>query len=167
MVEDDFRGHQNDDPKPVAKQENHTRQVSVDEDLEQKLWTELQPYQWEKSITEGFFLSLYEATTNKINEVVSENDIRFVLEVGCGTGQVIGNLNVPENVTKMGVDINPEFVSYCANKKEYEGVNFAVANATELLDWIESVPQFKDLSTLVMCVNNTMSILPEEIRAKV
>lgn len=150
----------------------HSRSLSVESDLEQELWCDLQPYQWEKSITRGFFLSLYQSTINEITDVVKQNDIECVLEVGCGTGQVIGKFAVQNrdlNLLSIGIDINKKFIDYCSKKTEYEGLtNFFVADALALNVWKENLDLFNPGDKkLVFCVNNTMSILPESIRANV
>lgn len=156
----------------VVERSHHQRILSVDEDLEQKIWSELQPYQWEKSITRGFFESLYIATVEEITSIKNRYDITCILEVGCGTGQVIGKFSTKnQDVKCIGIDINPEFIQYCSNKLEYApgNVDFEVANATKLAQWATTNQDLNSKAgrNFLICVNNTMSIMPEEIRHEV
>lgn len=155
-------------PAAAAHERFHS-DVSVDEDLEQMLWQELQPYQWEKSITRGFFLSLYQATIDEITDITEEFNLECILEVGCGTGQVVGRFALAnEDITCIGIDINSKFVEYCASKEEYQGKSqYYVADATKLYDWAKNIQVLMPANRLLFCVNNTMSIMPEAVRKNV
>lgn len=142
---------------------------SVEEDHEQKIWTGLQPASWETSITDGFFVSLYADTVWAIRRLVEENDLNMVLEVGCGTGQIIEStakmMSVHEHIDWVGLDINPKFINHC-KKASTSKVEYYVGDATKLRAWTAIMLPPKKRKTLVVCVNNTLSIMPEEIRPK-
>jgi len=141
--------------------------VTAEEDPEQKIWTGLQPTSWETSITQGFFLSLYGDTVWYIRRLVEEFDLNMVLEVGCGTGQIIETasnmLKKRDGLEWVGLDINPKFIKHCKENSS-KRVEYFVADATKLRAWSSIMLKPKTRKTLVLCVNNTLSIMPEEIR---
>lgn len=141
--------------------------ATVEEDHEQRIWTGLAPAAWEHSITDGFFVSLYADTVWFIRRLVEECNLNMVLEVGCGTGQIIESaarmLDSQEQVDWVGLDINPKFINHC--KQASSGrVEYYVGDATKLRAWTAIMLKPKERRTLVVCVNNTLSIMPEEIR---
>lgn len=143
--------------------------MAVEEDEEQKIWIGLQPAAWETSITDGFFVSLYADTVWFIRRLVEEYRLNMVLEVGCGTGQIIESagkmLNADDSLEWVGLDINPKFINHC--KQASSGrVQYFVGDATKLRAWTAIMLPPKKRNTLVVCVNNTLSIMPEEIRPK-
>ena len=99
----------------------------------------------------------------------------MVIEVGCGTGDIIGALSLPTGVDRYGVDINPDFIQFCQdfhgpkNASEGSGIlSFQVADALHLMDWYKAQGFDKKYSKpLITCVNNTLNIMPEHLRGKV
>lgn len=147
---------------------------SVEEDHEQKLWTSLQPAFWEDSITAGFFQNLYADTIWFMYRLTKEYNLTSLLEVGCGTGQIIESasqmcMSMPEgkrgNMEFFGLDINPAFIERCKEAGK-GGVQYHVADATKLEAWTTIMLPPRSRRTLVLCVNNTLSIMPEEIRPR-
>jgi len=139
---------------------------SVAEDHEQQLWKGLAARSWESSITDGFFATLYIDTCWYVRRLLEEYDLNTVIEVGCGTGQIIetsAKLVKNDKIEWMGLDINPDFISHC-KKHGSNNVDYHVADATKLLAWTTIMLKPKKRNSLVVCVNNTLSIMPEEIR---
>ena len=67
---------------------------------------------------------------NKILELctVSENDT--VLDVGCGNGNLINNINQKGNIKAYGIDISSQMIKEC--RECYENINFQVSNGEEI-----------------------------------
>jgi len=146
-------------------------ELEVD-DHEQRIWQKLAPSAYESSITHGFFVSLYGDTVWYIRRLVEDLELNMVLEVGCGTGQVLeGSSSLlkqtqPNDIEWLGIDINPKFVKHCKTNG-LGGVQYFVADATLLLAWSQIILPPKERRSLVVCVNNTLSIMREEIRPTV
>lgn len=142
------------------------------DDHEQRIWQKLAPSVYESSITHGFFLSLYGDTVWYIRRLVEDLELNMVLEVGCGTGQVIESASSllkqtqPQGIEWFGIDINPKFIKHCKTHG-LGGVKYHIADATKLLAWSQIILKPKQRRSLVVCVNNTLSIMPEEIRPTV
>ena len=141
---------------------------SVDFDLECKLWSGLSVDDWSNSIRgdQSIFVDLYEATLAKIQTAIEKYQLDGVIDFGCGSGEILGELSLRSNIPCVGMDINPEFIDHC--KQNYPKADFI---ETSVLD-VETVfaargydKKFK--RPLIMCCNNTLPILPEEIRSKV
>lgn len=132
---------------------------------EQELWASFPPSAWSDSINNpsSTFSGLYMYTTSLIEEELRLNEHDIILEVGCGTGEVISSITT--DLPRVGVDINETFIAYC--KKKYPEISFDVVDATELVAWWRTSP-FKDFkSPLILCCNNTMNIIPASIRYRV
>jgi len=142
--------------------------LSVEEDPEQKIWIGLSAYAWETSITDGFFSSLYGDTVWYLRRLIDEYRLNMIMEVGCGTGQIIESVSAminDSNLECLGLDINPEFIDHCKNASQGKtSVQYFVADATKLEAWTSVMLPKRKRQSLVCCVNNTLSIMPEEIR---
>jgi len=142
------------------------------DDHEQRIWQKLAPSAYESSITHGFFVSLYGDTVWYIRRLVEDLEVNTVLEVGCGTGQVIESASSllkqtqPSDMEWLGIDINPKFITHCKTHG-LGSVQYHIADATKLLAWSQIMLAPKSRRSLVVCVNNTLSIMPEEIRPTV
>lgn len=153
-------------------QEKHKKRTekSVEEDHEQQLWTNLPAASWETSITSGFFRSLYADTCWYLFRLLKEYKLNTMMEVGCGTGQIIeatsNMVDTSGNVEFIGLDINPKFIKHC-QKISSGRVAFHVADGTKLTAWSTIMLKPRERKTLVCCVNNTLSIMPEEIRPRI
>lgn len=93
----------------------------------------------------------------------SYDDIAF-FSTQCGTGDVIGELDV--NVPCYGLDINYDFLDFCKNNHPHHHCEFLYGDATDLVPWWNSFGG-KYKKPLVTCLNNTLPIMPENIRGKV
>lgn len=132
---------------------------------EQDLWAGFVPSAWSDSISDpaSTFAGLYRYTTNLIEQELALNQHDVILEVGCGTGEVISSINT--DLPRIGTDINPTFVKYCESR--YDNMKFALVDATDLVEWWKK-SEFKDYkSPLILCCNNTMNIIPQSIRYRV
>jgi sarcosine/dimethylglycine N-methyltransferase len=111
------------------------------------------------------------------------------VEVGCGTGDVIGMLNdqacppgLPGGgrtaVPCIGIDINKDFIDFCQERYQDRRGNgtssnashceFHLADALHLVEWYESNGLHHRYSKpLVICVNNTLNIMPQAMRGAV
>lgn len=139
-------------------------------DAETKLWSELPVDAWKQSVLtkESIFHELYQDTRRRLIEAVKTHSFDVILEVGCGTGEVIAHLE-EVGIPRIGIDINAAFVDHCS--EVYGGqsdLTFTVADATELSKWWdESGNANKYRAPLLVCPNNTLMIMPESIREDV
>jgi len=147
-------------------QKNHEQTVD-----EQELWTNgITAKDWAGTIKSGksVFSDLYVDTRNQVIRHCKEGNYDCIIDVGCGTGEIVGELK-DLNVPLFGMDINPDFIKMC--KDVYgSAVDWEVANACELQKWWsekQAKAGKKFSKPYVMCCNNTMGIMPEEIRGTV
>ena len=141
---------------------------SVDFDLECKLWSGLKVNDWSNSISgdQSIFIDLYEATLAKIQTAIEEFHLDGVIDFGCGSGEILGELSERIDIPCMGMDINPDFIDHC--KKTYPKADFIETSVLECETIIaERGYNNKFRKPLIMCCNNTLPILPEEIRSQV
>jgi SAM-dependent methyltransferase len=132
---------------------------------EQDLWAGFAPSAWSDSINNpsSTFSGLYRDTTSLIEQELQMNKHDIIVEIGCGTGEVISSIHT--ELPRVGLDINPTFVKYCQDN--YPDVKFEVVDATNLVEWWMK-SEFKEYkSPLVLCCNNTMNIIPLSIRYRV
>mmetsp|Transcript_27923 Transcript_27923/g.57006 ORF Transcript_27923/g.57006 Transcript_27923/m.57006 type:complete len:576 (-) Transcript_27923:274-2001(-) len=142
-------------------------QGSMEHD-ETQLWAELSVDSWKNSVMskESVFYDLYIDPRRRLFEACQKHSYDVVVEVGCGTGEVIGHLE-GTGKPRIGVDINPDFVTHCreAYKSDTEHIEFHVADAMKLDEWWVSMGYDKKYKApLLVCPNNTIMIMPEEIR---
>jgi len=132
---------------------------------EQDLWAEFVPSAWSDSISNpsSTFAGLYEMTTSLIEQELLLNEHDIIVEIGCGTGEVISSVHT--DLPRVGLDINPTFVNYCTAR--YENISFHVVDATELLEWWRKSEYKSYKAPLILCCNNTMNIIPQSIRYRV
>lgn len=112
----------------------------------------------------SIFNETYKITRREIEDEVKAGGYDCVIEVGCGTGDIIGELNV--NVPCYGLDINTSFLEFCRDNHPHDHCEFLYGDATDLVPWFASF-NGKYKKPLVTCVNNTLPIMPESIRGKV
>lgn len=177
-----------------VENENDMDQISVNSDTEREVWEFMTPMNWHKSVAdkESIFRPTYQATIDTVRKTAEEGGYDVILEVGCGTGDIIGEMNsqkavitsvssnnlkdqvnaapAPSQVTIpcIGVDINKEFIDFCKEQHPHEACEFVIADALKLKEWwVESGNADKYQKPLVMCVNNTLNIMPHELRGGV
>lgn len=148
---------------------NTTSNSTGVDDTEREVWEFMTPEAWYNSVgvQDSIFAPTYVETRRQIEETAKRNGHDVILEVGCGTGDVIGFLQT--DIPCIGVDINKEFVEFCKNKYNgQEGHEFYVADALELTQWWMKMG-FHDKynKPLVTCVNNTLNMMPENMRGSV
>lgn len=138
---------------------------SVDNDLDCKLWTGLSVDDWSTSINDSsIFASLYDATLTKINTAVKQFGLDGVIDFGCGSGEIIGKLSERLSIPCVGMDINPKFISYCKSLyPKGEFIEASITDADKL--WEEKGWHTKFKRPLLICCNNTLPILPIELRS--
>lgn len=141
-------------------------------DEEREIWENMSVEAWHNSVAakESVFYDTYNFTRQDVKRVAEEGHYDVILEVGSGTGDIIGQLDV--SIPRLGIDINPDFVGFCQKKYACKDASrscvFEVGDATALQEWWNK----KNFHTmykkpLVICVNNTLNIMPEEIRGSV
>mmetsp|Transcript_6873 Transcript_6873/g.16751 ORF Transcript_6873/g.16751 Transcript_6873/m.16751 type:complete len:618 (+) Transcript_6873:121-1974(+) len=166
--------------------------TSVSDDTEREVWEFMTPMAWHKSVADkdSVFRPTYQATIDALRKTAEEGGYDVILEVGCGTGDIIGEMNAqkalrtsismsnvkgsqqaaPAMVTIpcIGVDINKEFVDFCKKQHPHESCEFVVADALKLQEWWKEAGHAeKYRKPLVICVNNTLNIMPHELRGGV
>uniref|UniRef100_A0A0G4I703 Methyltransferase type 11 domain-containing protein n=1 Tax=Chromera velia CCMP2878 TaxID=1169474 RepID=A0A0G4I703_9ALVE len=134
------------------------------QDTETKLWSELKASAWNDTLEgDSIFTSLYVTTCEQVEAQLATGVYDCLVDVGCGTGNIIGNVRT--SVPRFGLDINPEFINHCKSLYSADIV-FETGDACALVDWWES-KRGSLRSPLVICCNNTINIMPKEIRARV
>jgi len=135
---------------------------------ETQLWADLSVDAWKNSVRtpDSVFYELYNDTRRRIIDACHKHTYDVVVEVGCGTGEVIGFLEGTDT-PRIGVDINEDFIKHCKQtyKDKQNDVEFHVADAMKLGDWWKAMGYDKKYKApLMVCPNNTIMIMPEEIR---
>jgi len=158
------------------KRSNSGRKLAEHNEIE--LWSSFAPEAWENSINadDSFFHSLYEDTVWYVQRLLNQHKLTGFLEVGCGTGQIIERVAAKDAASKqevissrkfVGIDINEKFIEHCKVNGSH-GVEYFVADATQLVHWQnEAYDALYDERLVIGCVNNTLSIMPPEIRPAV
>jgi len=134
---------------------------------EQELWASMDPLAWHYSIArDSVFEETYKITRDLIAEAAEQGGYDCILECGCGTGDVIGNLKKTK-IHRIGIDINERFIEHCKKHHSHPDCDFLQVDIVRLTEWWD---EFKVKSgfrkPLVICVNNTLNIMPEEIRGQ-
>jgi len=133
---------------------------------ETQLWKDLSVDSWKNSVRnkDSVFYDLYNDTRRRVVEACHKHTYDVVVEVGCGTGEVIGFLE-GTGTPRIGVDINEDFVNHCKSTYHDKGLEFHVADAMKLDEWWQEMGYDKKYKApLMVCPNNTIMIMPEEIR---
>jgi len=133
---------------------------------ETQLWKDLSVESWKNSVRnkDSVFYDLYNDTRRRVIESCHKHSYDVVVEVGCGTGEVIGFLE-DTGTPRIGVDINEDFIDHCKNTYKDKGLEFHVADAMKLDEWWKTKGFDKKYKApLMVCPNNTIMIMPEEIR---
>eukprot|EP00994_Dinema_validum_P005368 NODE_34_length_3523_cov_174.194588_g19_i0.p1 GENE.NODE_34_length_3523_cov_174.194588_g19_i0~~NODE_34_length_3523_cov_174.194588_g19_i0.p1 ORF type:complete len:1044 (-),score=280.45 NODE_34_length_3523_cov_174.194588_g19_i0:327-3458(-) len=139
-------------------------------------WAEFNVAKWRSAVftTKGYFEKLYEETTLFIQDYIRKlggTEKVLVVEVGCGTGEALVPLHDSAKYV-IGMDINPIFTQFCRDNmpagRDHK-VTFFEGNAqylhellhTEKPEWMEGT------NKVVMCVGNTIGIIPPAIKADI
>jgi len=143
-------------------------------------WAEFSVDKWRSAVygAKSFFQELLGDTTDFVGKRCDElggcgEDGPLLVEVGCGTGEALLPLFSRAAYT-CGMDCNPHFVEFCQQnvpEASQHCVRHLVGDAQHLgslletglpKDWkVESRPK------VVICVGNTMGIIPAEVRKNV
>lgn len=157
--------------------DNQPRQKTLDE-IEQELWEQMTPAHWHESVAKkgSIFVDTYEETRRQIAEVAVRGNHDVIVEVGSGTGDIIGRIDMSADaaiadrlaeIPRFGLDINPDFVEFSKQNHNEDGrCEFLVQDVTVMEEefWIKHGYDQKFERPLVICVNNTLNIMPEKLR---
>lgn len=135
-------------------------------------WETMEASAWSDSISKpgSTFYDLYQVTQDVIDDLLSRSSYDIVIEVGCGTGEVI--LALKTLLPRVGVDINPKFIEACedaaAKTNQTTNCTFYLCDATEFVSWWKE-QGFREMyhSPLLLMCNNTFNIMPASIRYRV
>lgn len=131
---------------------------------EQKLWAEMDPLAWHYAIArDSVFEETYELTRDQIIDAAVRGGHDVIIEAGCGTGDVIGELRT--DIDRYGIDINDRFIDHCKQHHRHENLTFLELDVMNLATWWATKSN-QYMKPLVVCVNNTLNIMPEEIRGE-
>lgn len=122
---------------------------------EREVWESMTPEAWHNSVAgkDSVFFETYDATRKQIEQVAREGGHDVIIEVGCGTGDIIGALDT--SIPHYGFDINPDFIRFCDENYPHDHCTFAVQDATTMIDWWNSNKMGEQYSKpLVTCVNS-------------
>jgi len=143
-------------------------------------WDQFDVNKWRAAMfmTRGYFKQLYEDTPEFVRQVIVEyrrknrNGKIRVIEVGSGTGEFIFSLAEDADYT-IGVEFNKKFVDFCNERMEADhaekNMKFVLGDAQELVKVLSetgTAPSKNEL-VIVACVNNTLGIMPDDVRHKV
>lgn len=134
---------------------------------ERQIWEEMDPLAWHYSVSRNsVFNDTYKFTRSQIEDAVASGNHDVIVECGSGTGDIIGNLEV--SVDRIGIDINEMFIEHCKVHHDHPNMVFEVLDVLHLEKWWMSKGFGKKYKKpLIVCVNNTLNIMPEEIRGMV
>jgi sarcosine/dimethylglycine N-methyltransferase len=138
------------------------------EDPEREVWEFMTPLAWHNSVAEkgSVFLDTYKATRDQVVQTAERGGYDVIIEVGCGTGDIIGELDT--KIPCYGLDINLDFLQFCREHHPHDHCEFLEVDALHLADWWKKKGFFeKYKKPLVTCVNNTLNIMPEHLRGGV
>jgi len=152
-------------------------QKTLDE-IEQELWEQMTPAHWHESVAKkgSIFCDTYEETRRQVAEVAVRGNHDVIIEVGSGTGDIIGLIDASADasiadrlaeIPRFGLDINPDFVEFSKEVHNVDGrCEFLVQDVTVMEDefWLKNGYEKKFERPLVVCVNNTLNIMPEKLR---
>jgi sarcosine/dimethylglycine N-methyltransferase len=151
------------------------------DEIEQEVWSGMTPAAWHNSVAskDSIFRDTYEETRRQIAEVAVRCNHDVIIEVGSGTGDIIGLLDNSADesiadrlaeIPRFGLDINPDFVEFARKEHNADGrCEFLVQDVTVMMKefWLERGYDKKFENPLVVCVNNTLPIMPESLRGAV
>lgn len=152
----------------IMVEEEQLLQMEEKKDDEREVWEFMTPLAWHNSIAQknSVFLETYDATRHQVAMTAEKGGYDVIVEVGCGTGDVIGEMST--SIPRYGLDINREFLGFCKQNHKADNLHFMEADALHLVDWWKSKGFFdKYKKPLVTCVNNTLNIMPEHLRGGV
>ena len=87
------------------------------------------------------------------------------MDFGCGSGEIIGEVSKVASVPCFGLDINAGFLDHC--RKHYPNGEYVEMNLTTANEWWQQTHKSRFKKPLVICCNNTLLILPIELRPDV
>ncbi len=101
---------------------------------------------------------------NKVLKALTSENFDCVVDFGCGSGEIIGEVSKIASVPCFGLDINAGFLDHC--REHYPKGEYIEMNLTTAHDWWQQ-SSYKDKykKPLVICCNNTLLIIPIELRA--
>lgn len=148
------------------------------DEIEQELWEHMSPAAWHESVAkkDSIFVETYEETRRQIAEIAVRGNHDVIIEVGCGTGDIIGRLDESADasiadrlaeIPRFGLDINPDFLQFAKDTHNLDGrCEYLVQDVTVMEKewWLKNGYQDKFERPLVFCVNNTLNIMPEKLR---
>jgi len=152
-------------------------QKTMDE-IEQEVWTFMAPAAWHDSVAKkgSIFSDTYAETRRQVAEMAVRCNHDVIIEVGSGTGDIIGLIDMDADesiaerladIPRYGLDINPEFIAFSDKVHNVDKrCTFLVQDVTVMLDefWLKLDLDKKFERPLVVCVNNTLNIMPESLR---
>ena len=88
---EDLRNDEDDDPV------SPTTTIQC-EDSEREVWEFMTPKAWHESVAakDSIFRPTYQATIDTLRKTAEEGGYDVILEVGCGTGDIIGEMNTQQ-----------------------------------------------------------------------
>lgn len=140
-------------------------------------WSEFSVEKWRSAVytAASFFEELFVDTTDFVGELCDElggntENGPLLVEVGCGTGEALLPLFGRARYT-CGMDFNPHFINFCQQnvpKADADRVAHLIGDASELRELLQDgLPAtWNDRPKVVICVGNTIGILPPEVKKK-
>jgi len=162
---------------PEKKEEKKEEEVDQGKD-----WSTFSVEKWRSGVytARSFFEQLFVDTTDFVGNLCDELGEPLVVEVGCGTGEALVPLftqvgkEAPRVRHCCGMDFNPNFIKFCQDEvapEDQANVRHLVGDAQELISLInDNLPAEWDVQSrpkVVMCVGNTVGIMPPDIRKNV
>lgn len=143
-------------------------------------WEKFPVDQWRRAVfvVNGFFKDLYTSLVRSTEEIVQRRlkatgkasiKVRLI-EIGSGTGEYISAAATRITGRAIGVEFNSKFVNHCKSTyKKVENLSFVLGDAQNLGEVLESAGEYpqEDEYVIFACVNNTLGIMPDDVRQNV
>ena len=128
----------------------------------------MNPLVWHNNISgnESIFHETYDTARLQIIVTTTNGKYDVIIEVGCGTGEIIRQISI--DMPRYGLDINDESIKFCCKQHSDTNIDVCVVDALHLFEWWKSQGLDKKFhKPLIICTDNTISIMPKHMRGVV
>ncbi|MBO7537453.1 MAG: hypothetical protein J6T29_03885 [Alphaproteobacteria bacterium] len=114
----------------------------------------------EVSITEIPQVEEHRPFIDYLQNFITEHNISTIVDMGCGYGELLKGLNLPQNTTYLGLDIVDSIIAY--NKLHYERTNVSYDTVDDIKDLSKYKGDLLILKDVIQYWNNNSIIYAKE-----